>query len=74
MGGKSCALLTGKKIRHLIPTLCHYGVTTVYTHEDADFRSTARGNDIPSGDAIVQHSPRLVLFPGTHLGNDLACE
>jgi electron transfer flavoprotein alpha subunit len=73
-GGKSCALLVGKKVRHLVSVLGGYGVATVYTHED-DELSVYCPEVMTSilAEAINKYSPLLVLFPGTHFGNDLGC-
>lgn len=73
-GGKSCALLLGKRVGHLVSMLGHYGVATVYTHEDARLSGycPVEMTSIVAS-AINEYSPLLALFPGTHLGNDLAC-
>jgi electron transfer flavoprotein alpha subunit len=73
-GGKACALLVGEKVRHLVPVLRRYGVAMVYTHEDAEL-SIYCPEEMTSllAEAIGKHSPLMVLFPGTHLGNDVAC-
>jgi electron transfer flavoprotein alpha subunit len=73
-GGTACALLVGKKVRHLVSKLGRYGVGTVYTHEDVELPVYCP--EVTTSllvEAIDQHAPFMVLFPGTHLGNDLAC-
>ena len=73
-GGKSCALLVGIMVAHLVSVLGRYGVATVYTHED-DELSVYCPEEMTFilAEAINEYCPLLVLFPGTHFGNDLAC-
>lgn len=73
-GGKVCALLVGRKISHLVPSLGHYGADRVYIYED-DRLPSYHPEVSPRlvAHAIATYSPFLVLFPGTALGNDLAC-
>jgi electron transfer flavoprotein alpha subunit len=74
IGGNSCALLVGKKVRHLVSKLGRYGVGAVYTHENVELPVYCP--EVTTSllvEAINKYAPFMVLFPGTHLGNDLAC-
>lgn len=72
--GRSCALLVGKRVRHLVTMLGGFGVDVVYTHEEPTF-SAYEPERIGSvlEEAVRKYLPLLVLFPGTDFGNDLAC-
>lgn len=73
-GWKVCALLVGKKVQDLAPSLGHYGADHVYIYEDDCLPSYhPEVNPRIVAYAIATYSPFLVLFPGTALGNDLAC-
>ncbi len=73
-GGKAGALLVGSKIHDLVPPLGHYGADRVYIYEDdrLPFYHPEISPRIVAH-AITTTSPFLMLFPGTALGNDLAC-
>jgi electron transfer flavoprotein alpha subunit len=73
-GGKTCALLVGKKVWGLVPSLGHYGADRVYIYED-DHLPSYHPEVSPRivAHAITTYFPFLVFFPGTVLGNDLAC-
>jgi electron transfer flavoprotein alpha subunit len=73
-GGKVCVLLMGKKVQDLVPALGHYGADRVYICED-DRLPSYHPEVYPRivAHVITTYSPFLVLFPGTVLGNDLAC-
>jgi len=73
-GGKVCVLLMGKKVQDLVSPLGYYGADRVYICEDARLPSY-HPETYPRivAQVLTTSSPFLVLFPGTALGNDLAC-
>jgi electron transfer flavoprotein alpha subunit len=73
-GGETCVLLLVEQVQHFVSMLGHYGATTVYTsvHEMFSLYCPEKMTHVIA-DAIDKYVPFLVLFPGTHLGNDLAC-
>ena len=70
---KVCALLLGKDVSHLVPTLHTHGAQDVYLVEDdllEDFRTIAYTNVIE--DLVLKFKPNILLIGATALGRDLA--
>lgn len=73
-GGIVCALLAGEAVRDLIAALAHYGADRVLVCEDDVLReyNPEVASSVVKG-VIGGHSPFVVLFAATPLGEDLAC-